>query len=86
MSLETLIEENRGAIEAETASAKAVFSVEGGLVGLTALPGAGPVRQTQRRCSAGSRARCDRPMGSREHEPRIVLARMIECLIISLAL
>jgi hypothetical protein len=64
MSLETLTEENRGAIEAETASAKAVFSVEGGLVGLTALPGAGSVQQTQRRCSAGSRPRCDRPMGA----------------------
>ena len=35
MSLETLIEESRGAIETDTAVAKAVFSVEGSLVGLT---------------------------------------------------
>ena len=35
MSLETLIEDNRVAIEAEPVKAKAVFSVEGSLVGLT---------------------------------------------------
>jgi putative redox protein len=35
MSLETLIEESRGAIETDTAVAEAVFSVEGNLVGLT---------------------------------------------------
>ena len=35
MSLDTLIEDNRVAIEAEPVKAKAVFSVEGSLVGLT---------------------------------------------------
>jgi uncharacterized OsmC-like protein len=35
MSLETLIEDNRRAIEAEPVKAKAVFSVKGELVGLT---------------------------------------------------
>jgi len=35
MSLDTLIEDNRAAIEAEPVKAKAVFSVEGSLVGLT---------------------------------------------------
>jgi putative redox protein len=35
MSLETLIEDNRSAIESEPVKAKAVFSVEGSLVGLT---------------------------------------------------
>ena len=35
MSLETLIDQNRQAIEAEPVKAKAVFSVQGDLVGLT---------------------------------------------------